>query len=76
MTDAISNELSIPSRRRRPTVHMKAAAQSALGSVEENYSVQAAQAEALNDIAEALLTTNVLLRQLLQAVQGAGKDAP
>lgn len=48
------DEPSIPSTRRSPDLHLKTAAKSSLGSNEENYSVRAAEAEALIRISEQL----------------------
>ena len=69
LSEVSSAEPAIPSRRRQPKDHMRAAAKSSLGSAEEYYSVQAAIAESLMNLAESVRLQNEVLVALLGELQ-------
>ncbi len=59
-----NEEPVIPARRRRAKDHLRTAAQSSVGSCVENYSVQAAIAEGLLELADAIRIQNTLLVEI------------
>lgn len=73
LSEPYSVEPTIPSRRRQSKAHMQSASRSTLGSAEESYSVQAAQAEALMDIAEELHMIRISMGALVDELRATRK---